>query len=214
MSAEKKINYIVYDLETGGFSAEKNAITEIALISIDGQSLEETGRYTTFIQPYLDLGYDKQALDVTGINMDMIMSGKEAKQVAKEVSEFIVSQGTAMNKKPILCGHNIIKFDNPFLAKLLTVVRKDLYNIINKDCILDTMWWSRMRTPVDEDDFGKHNLGDACKREGIEIIDAHRAMQDTAANARLVVSYLKHLRGSGEAISQVQTHEYRETFKF
>lgn len=214
MSAEKKINYIVYDLETGGFSSEKVAITEIALIAIDGQTLEEIERYTTFIQPYGDLGYDQQALDVTGITMDMINSGKDAKVVAKEVAEFIVRQGTGMNKKPILCGHNIIKFDNPFLVKFLGLHRKDLMKLVNKDVFFDTMWWSRMRTPFDSDEFGKHNLTDACNRDGVEIIDAHRALADTTANTQLVVSYLKHLRGTGTAAVQAQKHEYREEFKF
>jgi DNA polymerase III alpha subunit (gram-positive type) len=214
MAEEKKINYVVYDLETGGFDSEKVAITEIAMIAIDGQSLEEIERYTTFIKPYADLGYDQQALKATGITMDMIHSGKDAKVVATEVNDFLKRQGTAMNKKPILCGHNIVKFDNPFLRKLLGLYRKDLDKIINKDMFMDTMWFSRMRMPYDQDDFGKHSLGVACSREGIEVIDAHRAMNDTAANARLVVSYLKHLRGKGENVVKQEKHSYRETFKF
>ena len=209
----KKINYIVYDLETGGFSAEKNPITEVAMIAIDGETLEETSRYTTFVQPYLNLEYDPQALKATGIDMNMIMSGKDAKVVSREVSNFITSQGTGLNKKPILCGHNIIKFDNPFLYKLLNLTKKDLYSIINKDIFIDTMWWSRLKTPVDSDSFGKHNLTSACNREGIELVDAHRAMNDTSANARLVVSYLQNLRGKGVVKSVEEKHSFRDTFK-
>ena len=213
MAEEKLLNYIVYDLETGGFNEEKEAITEIALISLNGRTLEEQGRYTTFIKPYGGLGYSQSALDVTGITMDMIQSGKDAKIVAKEVSEFIKAQGTGMNKRPILCGHNIKKFDNPFFSKFLALHKKDLYKMIN-DEIMDTMWWSRMRTPFDSDAFGKHNLGDACSRHGIEVIDAHRAMADAAANAELVKSFLKHLRGTGESVAKVEKHNYRETFNF
>lgn len=212
--AEKKINYIVYDLETGGFGSDRVAITEIALIAIDGQTLEEFGRYTSFIQPYADLGYDQAAFDATGINMDMVNGGKPAKLVAKEVADFIKACGTGMNKKPVLCGHNIMKFDNPFLDFFLKFHKKDLWSLINKDNMIDTMWWSRMRMPFDQDDFGKHNLNDACAREGIELIDAHRAMNDTAGNAQLLIAHLKHLRGAGESVSRTVNHQFRETFNF
>ena len=213
MSDEKRLNYLVYDLETGGLSPEKNAITEIALIAIDGESLEETSRYTTFIRPYGNLGYDQVALEITGITMEMIMSGKDSKIVAKEVSDFITSLGTGLNKKPILCGHNIKKFDNPFLDKFLQLHKRDLYKIVSPE-VIDTMWWSRIKYPFDKDDFGSHKLGDACMREGIEVIDAHRAMNDAAGNAQLLISYLKNLRGTGEVREKVQRHSYRETFKF
>ena len=213
MADEKTLNYIVYDLETGGFSKEKHAITEIAMIAINGRTLEEIGRYESFIRPYASLGYDQQALNVTGITMEMINSGKDAKVVAKEVSDFIKDTGTGMNKKPILCGHNIKKFDNPFLSDFLKFHKKDLWKLINTE-IMDTMWWSRMKTPFDDDEFGKHNLPDACSRQGIEVIDAHRAMNDTAANASLVIAYLKSLRGAGESVDRVEKHNYRDTFKF
>jgi len=213
MADQKTLNYIVYDLETGGFNPKTEAITEIAMIAINGKTLEEIGRYESFIRPYGGLGYNQQALNVTGITMDMINSGKDSKVVAKEVTDFIKSTGAGLNKRPILCGHNIKKFDNPFLSDFLKLHRKDLWKIIN-DEIIDTMWWSRMKTPEDSDEFGKHNLSDACNREGVEVIDAHRAMNDTAANAALVVSYLKHLRGTGEAVERVDKHSYRETFKF
>lgn len=211
---KKKINYVVYDLETGGFNSEEEAITEIAMIAIDGETLEEIERYTTFIKPYGNLNYTDQALKSTGITMEMINSGKDPKIVVKEVSEFLQRQGTAMNKKPILCGHNIIKFDNSFLVKLFSLHRRDLYSLINKDMFFDTMWISRMRSPFDEDEFGKHSLSNACSREGIEVIDAHRAMNDTAANASLVVSYLRYLRGVGSSVEREKKHNYRDTFKF
>jgi DNA polymerase III alpha subunit (gram-positive type) len=211
--SEKKINYIVYDIETGGFNSNEHAITEIAMIALDGETLEEVGRYESLVRPYGGLGYTQTALDVTGINMDMLNSGKDSKTVVNEMVSFIKAQGTTMNKKPILCGHNIKKFDNPFISEFFKFHKKDLYKIISPE-IMDTMWWSRMRTPVSEDEFGKHNLGDACSREGIEVVDAHRAMSDTAANKEIVVNYLKNLRGSGVSLEKKDDHDYREDFKF
>lgn len=209
-----KINYIVYDLETGGLSSETNAITEVAFIAIDGETLEETGRYTTFVQPYGDLGYDQRALDITGVTMDMINSGKEAKLVVKEIIDFISGQGKGRGKKPILCGHNIIAFDNKFMSRLFKEHRKDFDKIHNTAQYIDSMWWSRMKSPIDEDDHGKHALPAACNRAGIELTDGHRAMTDTASNALLVISYLKSLRGAGGAAVVAPKHEYREHFNF
>src|SRR5690554_1161596 len=224
---EKRQNYIVYDLETGGFDCKRVAITEIALIAIDGFTLEETERYTTFIKPYSvteisedgvktekKLEYDSQALQVTGITMDMIMSGKESKDVVREVSDFMKRHGTGARKKPILCGHNIIDFDNPFLQVLFKSQKKELEKFINPKHYIDTMWWSRMKTPKDKDQYGTHKLSDACSRQGIELVDAHRAMNDTAANSRLVVSYLKSLRGEGVVVEQEEKHSYTRNFKF
>lgn len=213
MSAEKKINYIVYDIETGGFDADKNALCEIAMIALDGETLEELGRYETMVRPYAGLTYEPSAMQVNGISMDEIYAGKDSKIVAKEIIDFIKAQGGGMNKKPILCGHNIMKFDNPFLATFLKQHKKDLYKVISPQ-IIDSMWWSRMRTPVDNDEFGKHNLKDACAREGVELVDAHRAMADTASNMGIVVAYLKSLRGAGVKVEKKVNHSFRREFKF
>lgn len=215
MATPKQINYIVYDIETGGFGVDKVAITEVALIALNGETLEEIERYETLIQPYGDLGYGKEAEAITGITMDMLMAdGKPAKQVVKEVNDFIVRQGTGRITKPILCGHNIRDFDNPFMIKLFGLYRKDFLKIVSP-AVLDTMWMSRMKTSALTDEFGKHNHTDACARAGVELFDAHRAMPDTAANAELVKSYLKALRGAGEAVVvKKEEHEYREEFKF
>jgi len=209
-----KQNYIVYDFETGGLNPKVNAVTEVAMISIDGEKLEEIDRYTTFIQPYGDLGYDQRALDITGITMDMINSGKDAKTVVKEMSDFIVNTGKGRGKKPILCGHKIVTFDNLFAEVLFKTHRKDFYSLINNEVYIDTMWWSRMRSPIDEDEHGKHALSAACNRAGIELTDGHRAMNDTASNSLLVVEYLKSLRGAGGATEIVPKHIFRDHFKF
>ena len=47
-----------------------------------------------------------------------------------------------------------------------------------------------------------NTLANACKANGIELIDAHRAMADVEANAELVKSYLRSLRGSGSAVNE------------
>jgi len=203
-------NYIVFDFETGGLDSKKHAITEVAMLAIDGESLEEIDRYSSFIQPYSGLEYSQEALDITGITMDMINTGKTAKQVANDMVKFFKATGIG-RKKPILCGHNIIAFDIPFMEVLFTENKKDLYKSINEHEFLDTMWMSRH---IWTDPSMKHNLTVSCEREGVEIIDAHRAINDVAANTELLKSYLKRMRGAGEISTNKDQHNYREDFNF
>jgi len=202
-------NYIIFDLETGGLDSSKHAITEVAMLAIDGVTLEEIDRYSTFVQPY-GLEYEQEAFDITGITMDMINTGKAARQVCNEMVKFFKSIGTG-RKKPILCGHNIISFDIPFLDNLFKTYKKDLFKTVNEHEFMDTMWMSRH---IWTDPSMKHNLTVACEREGVEIIDAHRAINDVAANTELLKSYLKRLRGAGEISTNNDQHNYRDTFNF
>ena len=51
----KKANYIIFDCETGGLDPIKNPITQIALLTIDSESLKELNRWETYVKPYDDL---------------------------------------------------------------------------------------------------------------------------------------------------------------
>lgn len=203
-------NYIIFDFETGGLDSAKHAITEVAMLAINGESLEEIDRYSTFIQPYGGLGYTQEALDLTGITMEMINTGKPARVVANDMVKFFKATGMG-RKKPILCGHNILAFDIPFMEVLFNEHKKDLYSSINEHEFLDTMWMSRH---IWTDPSMKHNLTVACEREGVEIIDAHRAINDVASNTELLKSYLKRLRGAGEISTSKDLHSYRDDFNF
>ena len=59
-----------------------------------------------------------------------------------------------------------------------------------------------------------YKLGTCCKAEGVELVDAHRALADTKANALLMVQYLKSLRGTGEAVTAkaFKKSRFRESF--
>lgn len=100
-------NFIVFDLETGGLSESKNPVCEIAMLAIDGETLEERGRYEAIIAPYDEsLIYDPKALQVNGLTMKKINGGKQAKDVIKDIVEF-AKEHRVKSKKPILVGHNI-----------------------------------------------------------------------------------------------------------
>ena len=54
-SPYKKV--IVYDLETGGLDYKVNAITEIAMVVIDLETLKVEDTFTTMIKPNFDLEF-------------------------------------------------------------------------------------------------------------------------------------------------------------
>ena len=68
-------DYICFDIETGGLSADKNPITEFAMIVYDCQTLQEKFRFETFIKPYDNLVYEPEALKHTGITLEMLKDG-------------------------------------------------------------------------------------------------------------------------------------------
>lgn len=235
--AAKVPNIIVGDIETGGFSPYKCAITEIALIAINPVTLEELGRYEAVIAPYKrkdgkQVEYHQAALDYSGMTMAKIEAGVPAKQVATEIKAF-VKQFSVGTKKPVLCGHNFHKFDKPFidvflwtmgvikLKKLVISGEKDL-KLVDEDRIIiekfdtpyqeyveDTLHWTYWRFAAT--DIPNHKLGTACEFAEVPLTDAHRAMNDTEGNTKLMITNLKALRGSGEAIVEKRI---RDEFRF
>ena len=213
-------NLVVWDLETGGLNKEKSAICEIAMIAFDSVTLEEIGRYETIVAPYkladgTDPEYNPKALEVNGLTMTRIINeGKPAKQVVQEVCQFLKTHKKGIRGsagKCIAVGHNIDEFDIPFFVNFLKIFNIDFWELFQKSTI-DTMTWVRLKYPVDGDILN-HKLGTACEKVGIDLFDAHRAMNDVEANFKLVVNYLLSLRGSGGATIE-KTESVRKSFQF
>lgn len=70
--------FIALDSETGGFPGAESpatitvALTEVALVPIDNESLEIVNKYSFLIKPYADdLIYSEGAAKVSGISKQM-----------------------------------------------------------------------------------------------------------------------------------------------
>ena len=214
---------IVYDLETGGLSSTKNAIVEIAAVAIDGLSLQIIDEYESLISPYelvvidkdgkklVSPSYDKGAMDAHGIPMSKIEKAPEAKVVVKEFAQFLTKHKVP-RQLPILCGHNIDKFDNKFLDVLFTSCRANLSKFVADDTI-DTLKWAQ-RHFKKPDQVPNHKLGTMCNHFGIELIDGHRAMNDVKANAGLVVSWLKKMTMQEKSVNVANSADERPNERF
>lgn len=155
----------------------------------------------------LDYTYHPQALKVTHITTDMLMSeGVEIEKAFNEILMFI-GRHSAGNSKPILAGHNIKKFDNPFLEKLFIDHKSDLWKIVNSFEI-DTLEWARIRWF----ELPSFSLGICANAVGLTLKESHRALPDTIANANFLVKLLKSMRGEGTQESSYVRRKFNFNF--
>ena len=206
-------NYVVWDLETGGFSPDKNPLVEVCMICYDGVTLEEIDRYEALIKPYYENPVTKEVMEYTdaamathGISIsELEEDGIEIKEVLREILQRLKDWKTkGFFGAPILVGHNILKFDIPFLVGCYRLFSKEEYfwKAISRQ-IYDTMLFSMLRffTSKDKGDETapntNHKLGSICKAVGVSLIGAHRASADTEANAEMFFKFVRAMRGEG-----------------
>lgn len=227
MSKVKTPPFFITDFETGGFSSRENAITEFAAIVLDGDTLEELGRYEAIVAPYDDnLLYDPKALEATKISMSMIQSGVPFKTFMKELKAFIkrTTIHSGAKYKPIITGHNI-PFDINFFQQIFEKDKSKIqdYFACNEDhfgnqypkyidsLTLAYLTWGNDPTMI------SHKLTDCVHKIGEEIVNAHRAMNDVEATATLVINYVKRMREQSqntESVAVESAPRFRTEFKF
>jgi len=207
---EYKICYVTVDTETGGLSPEKNPMLEIAMVAMNHE-LEDIGEYSSLIKPYdSNLVTQPQALQANGISLEQLQDAPDSLTVAKEIADFLKKRKVG-SQKPVLCGHNIDKFDIPFISNFLRFHKIKLEDLVNTDMTIDTMWWCRMKWT----ESPNYKLGTCVQRLGIELVNAHRALADTKANHQMVRHFLKSIRG--EEIAKESSNStpkgFRESFQ-
>ena len=215
-------NFLICDFETGGFKAKKNLALEFAGIWVESTDFKEIARYESLILPYSDdLTIDPKALEANGIKLEDIAElGLDVIEVVKKIIEFteLSNKGKMRGKKTILIGQNI-PFDIQFLQQIFKHCKQDLSKYFEgaddfygnfQPYYMDTSHLGRLKYATDELKTA-FSLGNLCSYEQVDIIEAHRAMNDVEATKELFIKYALQLRegtGSGEAYS------FRKNFKF
>jgi DNA polymerase III epsilon subunit-like protein len=209
-------NFVVVDCETGGLpSREKKpattgvALTEIAAVVINNENLEIISEHNWLVKPHYlpDLIYNPEAEKVSGISLELLENkGIPIEDVQKEFSK-VLCNSKLKSKKPQLVGQNILDFDLPFFDNLYKMHKQDLYKDIDKK-IWDTLEISRLKF-VELTNFKLGTIADACD---LDLVQAHRALPDTIATAKIWIEFLKCLRGQG--VGKVEEVRFRETFQF
>ncbi|EXG83095.1 PolC-type DNA polymerase III [Saccharibacillus sacchari] len=166
----KSAEYVVFDIETTGLSITQNKIIEIAAVKMrDGQ---ETGRYSTFVDPHERIPYHIQQL--TNITDDMVRGAPEIDSVIREFVEFA---GDA-----ILVAHNA-RFDIGFIQATL----KNFDLPLMENPVLDTLEMARLLHPT----MKNHRLNTLANRYKVALESHHRAIDDTIALAGILTGLIE-----------------------
>ena len=190
--------YIVFDLETGGFNSEKNPIIEAAFVPVvmnnkNEFSIKKDLSVSSLIKSYSDdLIITEESLEVNKIKRkDIKKKGKELKDVVGDFMNLCESLNPKNPSKtrPILVGHNIDEFDIPFLEKACGIVGVELYRYVSKQTLDTLTLMDFMMAGVGRID--SHSLPNLCKHFKIKNRNAHRAYDDTIANAELFIKISK-----------------------
>jgi len=189
-------NFIVIDVETGGLPSKIKkavfdiALTEIALVVVS-KELEIIDQYSWLIKPYKEgLVYSQEAAVTSGITKEMVEEqGEDLKEVCMKVID-VFKKYKVGTKLPVLLGHNFIKFDSEFMLNMFEFCKFDLMKYVNPEPE-DTIKWSRLAWV----ESVNYKLGTCCENANITLQDAHRALSDTIATAKLWIEFMKRLRG-------------------
>jgi DNA polymerase III alpha subunit (gram-positive type) len=154
---------------------------------------------------YLNRSYNPQALEITHISLDLMLKEGVSYEKGFALIDDLFTRHTIGNNKPIVAGHNIISFDMPFMDKIYFDNKKDFSKIIS-DYLIDTYDLVRMVWP----ELSSYSLGVCAHALGLTLKEAHRALPDTIANAKVLQVLLGNLRGHG---SIEKTH-VRKKFNF
>ncbi len=156
-------DYVAFDLETTGMSAERNEIIEIGAVKVEGGKVVD--RFSSFVNPHQPI--PPEIVRLTGISDDMV---KDAADAAFVVPEFVrFSEGY------MLVGHNLM-FDFTF-----TRISASRLGLPFEHEGVDTLKVARKVLS----DLPSRSLGSLCDHYGIVNAAAHRAYHDALATAKL-----------------------------
>ena len=210
--------FIALDTETGGLCSKTKsafidiALTEIAVVAIDNESLEIIDKNSWLIAPYDDnLEYNAEAAKVSGITKQMVIKeGLNVEDVYKNLVKFLKSH-TQAKTKPIIIIQNK-SFDLPFLENMFAIFNDNFHSYIER--VEDTLIWARMKW-IEKPNFKLGSIAEYCK---LDLVNAHRAMPDTITTALIWIEFMKSLRGkninTSENKEEINNNNFRTKFKF
>ena len=164
--------YVVFDIETTGFSATSDRIIEIGAVKVTNGEIID--RYSTFVNPEVPIPFD--IINLTSITDEMVVEAPTIDVILPEFFEFV---GDAS-----LVAHNA-GFDVGFIeenAKRLGLPAKFTY--------LDTVALARILLPT----LAKYKLNIVAKALNISLENHHRAVDDAAATAEIFVKFIEMLK--------------------
>ena len=167
--------YVVFDIETTGFSPLVNKIIEIGAVKVEKGNITE--RFSTFVNPEVPIPFHIENL--TGIKDDMVIT---APVIAEVMPEFL-----AFCDGAVMVAHNA-DFDMSFIK-----YNCDRLSIPYDFTIADTVAMARMLLP----NLNRFKLDTVARALNVSLENHHRAVDDAACTAEIFEKFVKMLADRG-----------------
>ena len=167
--------YVVFDLETTGFSPEKNKIIEIGAVKVVEGKI--TDRFSQFVNPEVPIPYEIEEL--TSIRDDMVMDAPKIEEVLPKFMKFC--------EGAVMVAHNA-DFDMSFIKK-----NCELQGLPCEHTVIDTVALARYLLPQ----LNRFKLDTIAKVLNIVLANHHRAVDDAGCTAEIFVKFIGMLRDRG-----------------
>ncbi|MEL6864175.1 MAG: exonuclease domain-containing protein [Bacteroidota bacterium] len=183
-----KKHYAIIDIETTGGKANRDKITEIAIVLHDGEKILDS--FETLINP--ERSIPRNITQLTGITQEMVADAPKFYEVAKKVVE--------MTQGAVFVAHNV-RFDYSFIKEEF---RRLGYSYSRRQ--LCTVRLARKAMPG----LRSYSLGKLIQYFKIKVDARHRAMADTMATVELFERIIRKDR-SEEDINDLVNLGVRES---
>ena len=173
--------YCVLDLETTGFSATTEKITEVGIMKVkNGEVIDE---FSAFVNPEKHI--PERVTEVTNITDEMVKDAGTIKEIFPKILEFLGD-----DKETVIVAHNA-NFDVGFLKQNAKSLGYDF-----DYTYLDTLSLAKDLFP----DYKKYKLGKIAENLGIKVEVAHRALDDVDTTVKVFNVMVDMLKEKGAKI--------------
>ena len=164
--------YIVFDIETTGFSSIRDRIIEIGAVKVENGQIVD--KFSTFVNPERPIPFE--ITNLTSITDEMVLDAPTIEVVLPQFLEFI-GEGA-------LVAHNA-GFDVGFIEQNCRVL-----GLEQEFTAVDTVALARVLLPT----LSKYKLNLVAKALGISLENHHRAVDDAGATAEIFVKFVEMLK--------------------
>ena len=168
-------DFVVFDIETTGFSPVSSKIIEIGAVKVSGGKI--TDRFSTFVNPGVPIPYRIEQL--TSISDQMVI---DAPPIEKVLPDFL-----AFCEGSVLVAHNAA-FDMNFIIQ-----NCERQGLPSEFTYADTLMMARVLLPG----LHRFKLDTVAKAVGVELGHHHRAVDDAECTAMIFVHFLKQMEEMG-----------------